>query len=226
MKAPLSIFSILSSEASSYNRGMSFPQQNAEIEKIVHETMSQGWSYTPHLFTSSQVKNINDFFDSHRGDFTEAKVGMKNERKRDVSIRSDSTLWLDPLSPPEELTDVFEFLNALRTELNQKLYLGLREYETHLSLYPPGTFYKTHRDCFQKDSSRVISFILYLNPHWIPGDGGELKFYDQEMNVISSFAPSEGSFVCFLSADFPHEVLPGKKERRSLTGWIHRKNLN
>lgn len=205
---------------------MSFPQQNEEIEQIVHETSSQGWSYRPNLFTSSQVKKINDFFDFHRGDFAEAKVGQKQERKRDLSIRGDSTLWLDPLSPPDELKDVFDFLNGLRDSLNKTLYLGLREYETHLSLYPPGTFYKTHRDCFQKDSSRVISFILYLNPHWIPGDGGELKFYDNEMSEITKFAPSEGSFVTFLSQDFPHEVLPGKRERRSLTGWIHRKNLN
>ena len=205
---------------------MSFPQQNPEIEQIVHETSSQGWSYRPHLFTDSQVKKINDFFDFHRGDFSEAKVGQKQERKRDVSIRGDSTLWLDPLSPPEELKDVFEFLNELRDSLNRNLYLGLREYETHLSLYPPGTFYKTHRDCFQKDSGRVISFILYLNSNWIPGDGGELKFYDNEMREITKFSPSGGSFVTFLSQDFPHEVLPGKRERRSLTGWIHRKNLN
>lgn len=205
---------------------MSFPQQNEEIDQIVHETMSQGWSYRPQLFTSSQVRKINDFFDSHRGDFTEAQVGLKSERKKDISIRSDSTLWLDPLSPPGEFKEVFEFLESLKLSLNEHLYLGLRDYETHLSLYPPGTFYKTHCDCFQKDASRVISFILYLNPNWLPGDGGELKFYDNEMNVINTFAPSEGSLVLFLSADFPHEVLPGNKERRSLTGWIHRKNLN
>ncbi len=205
---------------------MSLPQQNEVIDQIVHETSSQGWSYRPHLFTPSQVKKINDFFDSHRGNFSEAKVGQKQERKRDISIRSDSTLWLDPLSPPEELKEVFDFLEALKESLNRSLYLGLREYETHLSLYPPGTFYKTHRDCFQKDSSRVVSFILYLNPNWIPGDGGELGFYDNEMNEIAKFPPSGGSLVVFLSQDFPHEVLPGKRERRSLTGWIHRKNLN
>ncbi len=37
--------------------------------------------------------------------------------------------------------------------------------------------------------------------------------------------PQAGTFVAFLAADFDHEVLPARRERASLTGWLRRRVL-
>jgi SM-20-related protein len=53
--------------------------------------------------------------------------------------------------------------------------------------------------------------------------GGELVIFDKDHKEITAIYPTPGTFICFLSEEFPHEVRPAKIERRSLTGWMHTK---
>ncbi len=71
----------------------------------------------------------------------------------------------------------------------------------------------------------MISCILYLNPDWTPEDGGLLRIYPPDATDEAGIdvVPHAGTFVCFLSDRIPHEVLPARRERFSLTGWMHRK---
>jgi len=43
-------------------------------------------------------------------------------------------------------------------------------------------------------------------------------------NTIASITPSLGTIVVFLSEEFPHEVLPAKSDRYSITGWFRLNN--
>jgi len=61
----------------------------------------------------------------------------------------------------------------------------------------------------------------------VPGDGGELALYhsDQSHNGERSqsmlkVTPSMGTLVAFLSEEFPHEVLPTKRDRYAIAGWF------
>ncbi|MBS0393650.1 MAG: 2OG-Fe(II) oxygenase, partial [Proteobacteria bacterium] len=68
---------------------------------------------------------------------------------------------------------------------------------------------------------RVVSVVLYLNPGWQSGDGGELVLAaDDGEHVVE---PRGGTLLAFLSERFEHEVRPARRERRSLTGWFRRR---
>jgi SM-20-related protein len=191
------------------------------LEQILQEMERRGFSYVENLLSADDLKSIHYFFESHRSNFSAAQIGLKDQKQRIQSIRGDHTLWIDPLRPPEAFISLTTFLDTLREKMNEKFYLGLRQYECHLSFYPPGTFYSKHMDCFEKKSSRRLSFVFYLNQEWKEDDGGELVIYDKQGSTLKTCYPRPGAFVTFLSDEFPHEVKTSCKERRSFTGWMH-----
>jgi SM-20-related protein len=66
----------------------------------------------------------------------------------------------------------------------------------------------------------VLSVVVYLNSDWAADDGGELVLYkDAEDRERLRVTPLAGTLVVFLSEDFPHEVLPAKRDRFSIAGW-------
>jgi SM-20-related protein len=110
--------------------------------------------------------------------------------------------------------------------LNSELFLGLFDYECHYAVYPEGSFYRKHVDAFKGRASRVLTTVLYLNPNWQPEYGGELLMYGEDDEVpFIKVSPAWGTMVMFLSEHFPHEVLPARATRYSLTGWF-RVNAN
>lgn len=73
----------------------------------------------------------------------------------------------------------------------------------------------------------MLTTILYLNPGWQPGDGGELVIYTEDgQNVLGTISPTFGTLVLFLSGEFPHEVLTSNRSRYSLTGWFRINNTD
>ena len=59
--------------------------------------------------------------------------------------------------------------------------------------------------------------VFYLSEKWHEGDGGELLIYADEL--VTWVEPLPGRVVFFRS-DIPHEVLPTRIPRLSLTGWM------
>lgn len=193
------------------------------LELILKDLNFKGYSYQEGVVDIKTLEKISMFFDHHKDEFKEARVGTRTKNQRIEKIRGDSTYWLDPLAPDEIFGNVFNFLNTLKESVNSKFYLGLQQYECHLAFYPSGAFYQKHLDCFTNDSSRKLSFVFYLNPDWKDDDGGEIVIYDKKNIILDSFLPKAGSFICFMSDEFPHEVKSSNRERRSLTGWMHNK---
>jgi SM-20-related protein len=114
-------------------------------------------------------------------------------------------------------------VNFLRVELSRALFLPLRDFESHFAIYPPGTFYKRHRDNFQKQNHRLLSLVLYLNENWSPEQGGTLRIYP-EAEEPKDVEPIGGRLVIFRS-DLEHEVLPCHAPRYSITGWMRDKPI-
>jgi SM-20-related protein len=190
------------------------------VERIALDLLQQGWSYNPAVIAPAELLPMQAAFEQ---EFLPAKVGKGSNHKRVVSVRGDWTHWLDPQSPLPEFQSVTNLLHLLLETINRKHFLGLKQFEYHLAKYPVGAFYKKHLDRHSKDSSRIITFILYLHQAWSPDDGGELVLYDRLDNELQTILPLPGSMVCFVSDEFPHEVKTSKRERRSLTGWMHSK---
>lgn len=152
-----------------------------------------------------------------------AGIGREDDYQLDNSVRGDAIQWLEP-----GVAVVTEFLSAmdkLRQALNQRLYLGLFDYEAHFASYSPGAFYKKHRDAFRGKPGRKLSSVFYLNPDWDLAAGGELVLYDEAgAQELIRVAPECGRLVLFLSEDFPHEVLPARQARKSIAGWFRIKS--
>ncbi len=193
------------------------------VEQIIQDIKQQGWSYLEGVLDASFLSTLSILYADN---FVPAMVGKASERQRMEEIRGDLTFWLDPLNPPSQLRELIHLLNELKQHLNQHLYLGLKDFECHLAKYPIGSFYKKHLDRFETNASRSLSFIFYLHEEWNDKDGGELILYNQKHEIIKKILPKPGSFIIFLSEEFPHEVKPCFRERRSLTGWMHTKILN
>jgi SM-20-related protein len=158
-----------------------------------------------------------------QGDFKRAGVGGGVHREVRDEIRQDQVLWLDPRHPSPQQGNYLAVLETLRAELNQRFFLGLFKFDGHFAIYPVGAFYKQHLDRPTGTNDRLVTVILFLNEGWQPGDGGELKIWTTPGDPDGVFVliePRMGTVVCFLAADFWHEVLPAKKIRRSITGWF------
>jgi SM-20-related protein len=149
----------------------------------------------------------------------EANIGRGSERQKNVSIRSDKTLWLDGHEESEKL--YLDWMESLRQKMNQELYMGLYDYECHFAHYSQGSFYQKHLDVLRGNNKRLLTTVFYLTQGWEDADGGELLMYDEEgLNVIKTVPPRIGMMVIFLSDRFPHEVLPSHKDRFSIAGWF------
>lgn len=160
------------------------------------------------------------------GAFRPAGVGRGSSLEIREDIRRDQVMWLQPGDGSVEQEIYRKWLELLRLALNQRFYLGLFEFEGHFAIYQQGAFYKPHLDRHAGTSDRIVTVILYLNPDWQPGDGGELKLWTTAGGRDGSFEliePRMGTIVCFLAGDFWHEVLPATKTRMSITGWFRQR---
>ena len=158
-----------------------------------------------------------------QGEFRKAGVGRGRALEVREEIRGDQVLWLLPGTESTEQMAYLAELEILRLALNQRFFLGLFDFEGHFAIYPQGAFYKPHLDRHAGTSERIITVILYLNPDWQPGDGGELKLWTTSGEKSGEFEliePRLGTMVCFLAGEFWHEVLPAHKTRMSITGWF------
>ena len=189
------------------------------VEQILQEIERNGYALVSNLISSEDLRTMNLFFDDHRGDFTPAMVGSKENKQRLETVRGDFTYWIDSMDPVKPFDQLVKFMNLLREEVNKKFYLGLQQFECHLAFYPVGTFYKKHLDRHEVNSTRTLSFVFYLNETI----GGELVLYNKNNELIKTVEPHAGTFICFISDEFPHEVKPAVTERRSFTGWMHTK---
>jgi SM-20-related protein len=157
------------------------------------------------------------------GDFRAARIGRGKDRVERSDIRGDRTLWLDEQAPAPAEIALWHTLETLRIALNESTYLGLFAFEGHYALYPPGAFYRRHRDRFRDDDARVLSCVIYLNEAWTAADGGALHLHVSAGDALD-ILPGGGTLVCFLADRYEHEVLPATRERLAVTGWFCRRS--
>lgn len=172
------------------------------------------------FITEADFATVMAFFSTKLAEnkLLKAAIGSSN-RLVDETIRGDYTYWLDQ-EQDVELKPIFDLLDEAIQKLNRYCYLGLTGSEFHLAHYPEGTFYKKHLDQFKEKSTRVISFIIYLNENWKKGDGGELKVFQDGGDYL--IQPLARRCVLFKSGTVPHEVQKTNVSRYSLTGWLRR----
>jgi SM-20-related protein len=151
-------------------------------------------------------------------EFMLAGIGRAQDQMLNSFVRRDEIRWLEAGNPAEQ--GWLDWIEQLRVYLNRRLLLGLFSYEGHFAHYAPGAFYKKHFDAFKGEGNRVLTVVFYLNPGWQPEEGGEmLMFRVEETEPFERILPQMGRMAVFLSEEFPHEVLPAKRDRYSIAGW-------
>lgn len=193
---------------------------------VVEELGGRGFTCIDNFLSIEELLMIRNYiFDLHEKHFLRsAAIGKDAEEQIVKEIRSDLIKWID-FSTPGPVNDFFlPKLEEIITLLKQKCFLGIRDFESHFTFYPPGSYYKKHLDRFKGNNNRLVSFVCYLNDFWLPEHGGQLRIYDKES--VADIEPLGGRIVLFLSDEIEHEVLETKKERISITGWMLQKEMN
>ena len=156
----------------------------------------------------------------------------------------------DYYDAPDLITYMSVLLQTLPVVLNGQqptadLDLSNASFNAKLAVTSPGgSKYPLHIDNPQGLSvgdTRKLTCILYLNPDYKEGDGGELRIFlnskdGNEKNVLEKvdLTPEGGRILMFFSDEIPHEVLAtapnGAKDdssldRYALTVWIPTENV-
>lgn len=201
------------------------------IDKVLSDIQEKGYSIQENILDRDDLLSLRSgIMKVYHNNSTDGAVlrdaGIGRGADLQKNIRGDKILWLKKETLTLVQRKVWDLLENLKQNFNEKLFFGIRDFEIHMTVYPPNTFYKKHLDQFRENvgasvKTRKISFILYLNPRWYEEYGGELKLYDTQNNLVTTVFPEIGRMILFLSEDFPHEVLETKQERVSITGWFY-----
>lgn len=186
------------------------------LEHLLDSIAEKGWYVWDDFLTLEQVRLLKNCASD---DWQRARIGRNEDTQRASEIRRDKIQWLDS-DMGQPVQDYLERMEFIRREVNQALFLGLFEYEAHFAQYEVGDFYKKHLDAFRGNESRKLTTVFYMNEDWHDANGGELKVYDLNDQLIQTIAPIAGRLVVFLSEQFPHEVLPAHAKRYSIAGWF------
>jgi len=191
-----------------------------KLNLVADGLAENGYAIIDNFLLPVEVRSILELEDFKNGilQFKKAGIGKLQDKQINEAIRGDYIQWIDRSTATPPIQTYLSRLNELISFVNQNLFLSLKDYEVHLTIYPPGSYYKRHLDQFKKDDHRRLSVICYLNEDWKEEEGGQLRIYQSEKFI--DVLPAAGRLVCFRSDQLEHEVLPATRPRLSITGWI------
>ncbi len=191
-----------------------------KLNLVADGLAENGFAIIDDFLSAQEIQSILqlDEFKNGLSKFKKAGIGKSQDKQINEAIRGDYIQWVDRTAAKPSIQAYLAKLNALISFVNQALFLSLKDYEVHMTIYPPGSYYKRHLDQFKKDDHRKLSVICYLNENWKEEEGGQLRIYLPEKNI--DVLPVAGRLVCFRSDQLEHEVLAATRPRLSLTGWI------
>jgi SM-20-related protein len=197
--------------------------QETSFDALIDDLAEHGWAIQTAALPADLTRElaVECRARQNKGALLPAGVGRGGAQAVNVAVRGDQIEWLEAAQSPA-CARYLALLDELRLSLNRALYLGLEDYEGHFALYPPGAFYQKHLDRFRDDDKRSVSAVFYLNDDWQPEQGGALRLYLGEGRELDVY-PQAGTLLLFMSADWPHAVLPANRQRLSLTGWFRRR---
>lgn len=180
------------------------------------ELIDKNYQVVDNFFSNELVAKLKEKYNGEN--FINAGTG-RNFKYQQGSLRGDKIKWLNE---NEEVDDeVCKQFNQVRLQLNEECLIGLNCFEAHLAFYNIGQGYTKHIDAFNDGKNRrKISMVVYLNDEWSEKDGGQLRIYNENNEIIEDVLPVKGRAVFFISEKVPHEVIPCNKKRWSIACWF------
>ncbi|NRB10036.1 MAG: 2OG-Fe(II) oxygenase [Rickettsiaceae bacterium] len=154
---------------------------------------------------------LNDFPNPKKSNWDEA-----NDTDIEIKLRSN---WQSEFDIPEGIVDTVRLMNSAPFLLALSKIFGIKkiisdQYFTGggLNITMPGGLLDVHVDGNYHDATglnRRINAILYLNPSWQEGWGGEFGIYDNKgENCVKKIAPLYNRLVVFDTHDKSYHGLP------------------
>lgn len=190
------------------------------FDSIADDLANNGYAIVDNFISDKETEQIIQLDDFQNGllHMKKAGIGQQGDFRINESIRGDYIRWIDKPNAPAPLKVYIDRINELMRFINRSLFLSLKDIELHTTVYPAGAYYKRHLDQFKPGDHRKLSAICYLNKDWTDDLGGQLRMYLKSGMLDTS--PIAARLVIFRSDLIEHEVLPSKKERLSITGWM------
>ena len=221
---------------------------DAVTERLLADLEMRGWAHAPNVLDLELVAALREEARALEaaGETHLGRVGRAQNETKALAIRKTHIAWLDGASTAQQR--FMQGAEALRIEMNRRLFLGLFEFEAHFAVYPPGGFYARHMDAFtlptasagaftgrRAERSRVVSLVAYLNKDWASADGGQLALWESaplgadgrpdmsqldDVPPVAELEPQGGGLVLMLSETIPHEVRLSHATRYAIPGWF------
>ncbi|GAB4403015.1 MAG: 2OG-Fe(II) oxygenase [Microscillaceae bacterium] len=168
-----------------------------KLDTLCEALAVQGYGVLPDFLEENQAFSLFTELEQLHQEGKLHPSGVGRTAQFITEIRGDQIYWWEPTQPSLPQKDFWAILDALKTQVNRTLYLGIQYIECHYAWYPPGRFYEKHLDAFSGRTGRKLSFVYYLNPDWQASDGGQLRLYlpDKTEDIL----PIWNQLVCFLS---------------------------
>ncbi|HCS65234.1 MAG TPA: hypothetical protein DIW64_14880, partial [Cellvibrio sp.] len=113
------------------------------LDQIADALAGPGFIILDQPLPVSLINGLIDNLHAQQADFKPAGVGRQGDYQRNQDIRGDAIQWLEPGDPA--VTEFLRWMDKLRLGINQRLFMGLFDYECHYAVYAPGVFGKKHR---------------------------------------------------------------------------------
>lgn len=191
-----------------------------DFDLIADHLANQGYAIVDGFLSDKETEELIQLDEFHEGllHMKKAGVGKQSDFRINESIRGDYIRWIDKGTALPPLKLYIDRITGMMRFINRALFLSLKDIEVHMTVYPAGAYYKRHLDQFKPGDHRKLSVICYLNKDWTEALGGQLRMHLE--GGAKDVLPVAGRLVCFRSDMIEHEVLPSKKERLSITGWM------
>lgn len=190
------------------------------FDSIADDLANQGYTVVDNFLSDKETEQLIQLDEFQNGllHMKKAGIGQQTDFRINESVRGDYIRWIDKTAAAAPVKLYIDRLHSMMKFINRSLFLSLKDIELHMTVYPAGAYYKRHLDQFKAGDHRKLSVICYLNKDWTDDLGGQLRMYLK--GGMRDVLPVAGRLVCFRSDEIEHEVLPSKKERLSLTGWM------
>lgn len=192
--------------------------------ELFRELALQGYARAQSFLGGELALAVRDCGEELRkqGELEAAGVGRRSRNRQAPTVRGDYTTWVVENLEMEPLVLAWRRFERLRRQLNRHLYLGLQRFRAQLAWYPgDGVGYTRHTDAFLGSINRKVTAIVYLNPDWVPEDGGTLVLHDVGDEPVR-IEPALDTLVVFMSETIEHEVEPPHAPRWALTAFYRK----
>ena len=190
----------------------------ASSKKMLDDSINN-FSYDPfkHLFIDNffNTNFANQLFENFPELHSESWE-RTNDPEIEVKMRSN---WTSEFDIPEKIVDAIRIMNSAPFLQSLSNALGIPKLIPDpyfsgggLNVTVSGGLLDVHVDGNYHDATglhRRVNAILYLNPGWQDGWGGEFGLYDNKgEKLIKKIAPLHNRFIAFDTNDFSFHGLP------------------